>query len=1226
MKLKQLTVKQSLNKAYRLLKPDRPDIEKFKANFKTLLSHINPAESEENMKGHVMDLLKNTWYKPTYHVATKGRTDFVIHTGKDATHPTGVLFEAKKPSNHEMVTPSNLNTKAMHELMLYYLRERIEHQNNDIKFLVITNIYEWFVFDAAEFERLFFKNIGFVKEYKAWMARQKVSANNDLFYNEIAKPFLASLTEEIEFTYFDIREYEKPLKDSDKNNDNKLITLFKVLSPTHLLKLPFANDNNTLDKGFYSELLYIIGLEEVKEGNKKLIRRRQEAKRLDGSLLENTIVQLETENCIHRVSDRQSYGETTSEQLFSVALELCITWVNRVLFLKLLEAQLIKYHRGNENYRFLNYKTISQYDELYKLFFQVLARKQWDRIEKVRVKYKHIPYLNSSLFDKTPLEEQTITINQLDPDAEMPLLNTTVLKDNKSKPVAQKLNTLQYLFDFLNAYDFASEGSEEIQEERKTLINASVLGLIFEKINGYKDGSIFTPGFITMYMCRQAIRQAVVNKFKEKYNWKVETFEDLHNYISDDRSAKTIKEYNALINSLTICDPAVGSGHFLVSALNELIAIKSELGILANANGKRLSEHTATVENDELLVTDKERNFFTYYVNDASDKITIPNAEIQRVQETLFHEKQTLIENSLFGVDINPKSVQICRLRLWIELLKNAYYIADGSNSNGELQTLPNIDINIKIGNSLVSRFDLDENLKAATPYFEKKILEYKSWVADYKHEVDKDKKRGIQQLMTDLKKGFLSKVTDRNPTKKKLDKLTGEFLSKYVNEKLFAQNLTVAQKNDKQRLEKEIEKLNRDLEAYIKSPVYNNAFEWRFEFPEVLNNEGNFEGFDVVIGNPPYVFGGKGVIGERIKEYFKDVFKTGSGKINLFTLFIELSYNILKQGGAFSFIIPNTFLRVTSYDASRRFYINNFQTFEIADFGTDVFEDAITTSIVLIAKKIKPDKYQEFLITKDYKVTNTLSPDQVEKADYVITINVSKNKDKILQKLKIGSVPLGELCKELIFGVVIANNRNDVVRTEPFENAKPFLEGDEIGSYYIAPVASYLNYNPQLLHRARTPAVFEVPEKLLIQRITGGNKPLKVAYDDKQFYNKESINNLILKDNCGYHIKFILALLNSKLINWFYTHSFTNESKLTVNLSKTYLSRIPIKQVEDKIQQPIVDLVNQILNKKQQNANTDISALEDEIDNLVYQLYKLTPEEVMVIEQSTAKKETAIV
>ncbi len=107
--------------------------------------------------------------------------------------------------------------------------------------MVITNIYHWFVFDAPEFERLFFKNTGLVKDYNAWMAKQKVSANNDLFYNEIAKPFLAALSGEVEFTWFDIRDFEKPLRNTDSNNDSLLIPLFKILSPTHLLKLPFAN-------------------------------------------------------------------------------------------------------------------------------------------------------------------------------------------------------------------------------------------------------------------------------------------------------------------------------------------------------------------------------------------------------------------------------------------------------------------------------------------------------------------------------------------------------------------------------------------------------------------------------------------------------------------------------------------------------------------------------------------------------------------------------------------------------------------------------------------------------------------------------------------------------------------------------------------------------------------------------------------------------------------------
>ncbi len=212
MTLHEISLKKALNKAYRLVKPKRPDIESFKDNLIKLLGQIDEKESEENVKIHLMDFLKETWYKQEYLDATKGRTDFVIHTGKDSKAPSGVLFEVKRPTNKtDMVSRQSLNAKAMHELILYYLRERITGKNIDIRHLVITNIYEWFIFDASVFERLFAKNAKLVKALTDWERGQKVSTNTDLFYKEIAKPFLDELKEDISFTWFDIRDYEKPL-------------------------------------------------------------------------------------------------------------------------------------------------------------------------------------------------------------------------------------------------------------------------------------------------------------------------------------------------------------------------------------------------------------------------------------------------------------------------------------------------------------------------------------------------------------------------------------------------------------------------------------------------------------------------------------------------------------------------------------------------------------------------------------------------------------------------------------------------------------------------------------------------------------------------------------------------------------------------------------------------------------------------------------------------------
>ena len=251
---------------------------------------------------------------------------------------------------------------------------------------------------------------------------------------------------------------------------------------------------------------------------------------------------------------------------------------------------------------------------------------------------------------------------------------------------------------------------------------------------------------------------------------------------------------------------------------------------------------------------------------------------------------------------------------------------------------------------------------------------------------------------------------------------------------------------------------------------------------------------------------------------------------------------------------------------------------------------------------------------------------------DFILNIRATTSELKLISKLKDNAVLLGSLCSELIFGVVITRNIAEVVSRKEKEKYKPFLEGKDITRYFIRPVGKYLDYNPRLLHRARKPRIFEIREKLLIQRITGGKKPLKVAYDDKQYYNKESINNLLLKDDTSYDIKYILGLMNSKLINWFYRKRYTNESDLTVNISKKYLSQIPVHKIDfnDKIckacHDRLVRLADQMLdlNKKLSNAEmaneredlkNQIDATDRQIDQLVYELYGLTDEEIKIVE-----------
>jgi len=481
MKIRKKELIKSLNKTFRKEQINRTDFDNFKSEFNLLLSKIDENESEEHLKYPLRDFLLRTSFLAN-EINTKGRTDLAIYSGDTNKKPINVIFEIKKPQSNDFLTNENINCKALHESVLYYIRERIEEKNDEIKHIILTNVYEWYIFDAHDFEKYFYTN-QFIKEYQKWKTGQKISKNTDHFY-KIAEQFINTSNDEIPVTYFDLRDYAKYLNENEK----ALVPLFKILSATHLLKQSYITDSNTLNTQFYNELLYIIGLQEVKEGTKKVIKRASENERKAGSIIENAIATLQTENRLSKIPELHKFGETEEEQLFTVVLELSIAWINRILFLKLLEAQLIRFHKS-EAYKFLDFSTITNFSELNELFFDILAKQINERTNYIKKELKNIPYLNSSLFEISKLEDTTIRINSLKDRLKIPVFSQTVLKDVNGNRLKAEKPTLEYLFDFLNAYNFSNEGADEIQEENKSLINASVLGLIFEKINGYREGS-----------------------------------------------------------------------------------------------------------------------------------------------------------------------------------------------------------------------------------------------------------------------------------------------------------------------------------------------------------------------------------------------------------------------------------------------------------------------------------------------------------------------------------------------------------------------------------------------------------------------------------------------------------------------------------------------------------------------------------------------------------------
>lgn len=1249
LKVKNLKPRKALNKAFLKVKPHRTEIEGFKANLILLLDRTNDTESEEFHKNLVIDFLKKTYYDPNHFINTKGRNDLVIHNGDNAKSKVGVIIEAKKPTNKsEMVTTDKLNAKAFQELVLYYLRERITQNNLETKHLIITNIYEWFIFNATTFDRLFAQNKKLVKQFQDFEGGRLADNKTDFFYKQIAEPFIAEINSEIEFTHFNLQDYQKPLRNEDKADDNKFIALFKLLSPEHLLKLPFTNDSNSLDKRFYSELLHIIGLTETKEGSKKLIERNKAGERHTGTILENAIIQLDSLDKLSRLKRPSQFGSTQQEKLFNVALELSITWINRILFLKLLEAQLITYHKSDKSYSFLNLDKIKNYDDLNSLFFQVLARKYDERNEDVINAFEKVPYLNSSLFEPSDIEQDTLFISNLRDDKTIPILSSTVLKDQHGKKRKGQLNTLEYLFEFLNAYDFSSEGSEEIQEENKSLINASVLGLIFEKINGYKDGSFFTPGFITMYMCRETIRKAVVQKFNETKNWKCKDLEDLYDKIEDRQEA------NEIVNSLKICDPAVGSGHFLVSALNEMIAVKNDLKILQDRDGRRLKEYQVEVVNDELIVTDEEGELFDYNPN---------NKESQGIQETLFHEKQSIIENCLFGVDINPNSVKICRLRLWIELLKNAYY-----KTNTELETLPNIDINIKCGNSLVSRFDIDADLKQALKKSKWTIDTYRIAVDTYRNAESKEQKREMEQLIADIKSDFRSEISLNDPKVKRLRKLSGELFQMTQQRQLFEMN-----KKEKADWNKKLAKLTQDtkkLEAEIEeikaNKIYETAFEWRFEFPEVLNDEGDFVGFDVVIGNPPYFSMSK--LKEQADYYSRSGYKTYSKGVDIYCLFYELGGIILKNNGFLTYITSNSWLRAIYGELLKAYFIKTLQPISLLNIeDLQIFEEAtVESNIMTLQKRKLTDPFSVVNLAGDYILGASLS-------DYFNTYHFEfavpnksewfigdQGKGNLKAKIETQGKQLKEFVIEINRGILTGYNaafiideqkKDELIKLDAnnAEIIKPILRGRDLRKYSYEFENVYLinshnglkstglkridveNNYPRIYEHfkmflpkvesrydqgdhwtnLRNCAYLEEFEKSKIVWGEISDKP-KFAIDNAGYYT-EATTFLMT----GEKLEFLLAILNSKVSEWYFNLIGTTTGMGTNRWKKYKIELLPIKEPSESQEKELDNLVNEILSIKEQDPSADTNALENQIDQLVYQLYDLTEEEIAIIENS---------
>jgi type II restriction/modification system DNA methylase subunit YeeA len=686
---------------------------------------------------------------------------------------------------------------------------------------------------------------------------------------------------------------------------------------------------------------------------------------------------------------------------------------------------------------------------------------------------------------------------------------------------------------------------------------------------------------------------------------------------------------------------------------------------LTDLQGSPLNNYEIEVANDELSVTDLEGFPFTYRPG---------NKESQRVQEALFHEKQGLIENSLFGVDINPNSVKICRLRLWIELLKNAYY-----NSEGVLETLPNIDINIKCGNSLISRYALDTNIKKAMKDNGWTMDSYRKAVSSYRNAKSKAEKRDMEELIRKTKQQISSEIRRGDPLKKRYDKLTHEIYNRFTGNFLFdsegqygnnPKELSRKSKLEQAEMEKEAGIIASKMNEIRDNKIFQHPLEWRFEFPEILNDDGEFIGFDVVIGNPPYI---RQEEFSEIKPFLQSQYGTFAGTADLFVYFVERGMNLLKQRGNFIYILPNKWMRA-GYGHKLRSWIGSYVINSITDFGDlPVFEEATTYPCILhiegsnatdktfIAANVKTLDFTNGL--KNYINSESFRVDQKLLSESGWTL-VDGRVQQLLEKIKSKGVPLGEYVNgKLFYGIKTGFNEAFVIDTSTKEQLvaedpkseeiiKPFLAGRDIKRYQTPVVEKYLiilkNGDTQKLFGkleeepawSRINETYPAISKHLLQH----REKCKKRSDKGQYwwelracdYYKEiekkkivwpetSLDNQFCYVNEGLYLNktsffipvtdhFLIGLLNSKITKFYLDAIVPKMRGGYFSLSKAYVETIRIIS-EEKIAKIITELVEQILSIKSRTPAADTTVLEAEIDLMVYKLYQLSWDEVKLVD-----------
>ena len=804
---------------------------------------------------------------------------------------------------------------------------------------------------------------------------------------------------------------------------------------------------------------------------------------------------------------------------------------------------------------------------------QLFKSKGWDM--GLLEDWKKLPYLNGGLFERDVVDEQNIT------------LPASLFED---------------LFSFMASYNFTVD--ENDPDDAEVGVDPEMLGKIFESLleDNKAKGAFYTPKEIVRYMCKESL----IAYLDSKVNSEIVNSESNASLITNHESLVTavrrfvethemqpeLEPYRDILDvalrNVKICDPAIGSGAFPMGLLNELWRCREALAILEANNLQDLQDFVSAASRSQL--------------------------------------KKEIIENNIYGVDIERGAIDIARLRFWLSIVVDAE----------EPEPLPNFDYKFMQGNSLIESYKGIDLSRIS------------------------NRLRGGQSKSTQLLLGL-----DSDFSKKNLQRLMRDYFSVTDHKQKASM---------RQAINDEVKRLITDFiggtaaDLNTLDPSANqDFFLWHTWFKDIFDNGG----FDIVIGNPPYIQ--LQADGGRLADLYSRMgYDSFDRRGDIYELFYEKGNNILNKGGILCFITSNGWMK-SQYGDNLRYYLHEYTNpVLLIDFNQmRLFDNAIVeTNILMFAKTKNVHKCKACsFLNHDRDIVLTNLSNTVEKefctcnfsSKSAWTIGV-QSEQHVKEKIESNGIIIERWPLTIYRGITSGCNAGFIIdgytRESIYTNATedeqrildntifPILQGRNLKKYSYSYNDKYMIVTPRGYNIDRTPALkknmlthydalsnksgnnewYELqasPSGTMLhnmhkEKIMWGeiSDKAKFTYDDGRYF-AEATTFFMTADDNDVSLKYLLAILNSSLSEWYF-HKIATTTGMGTNRWKKYkLEQLPVARPTKEQEQQIVTIVDQILQKKEANVNADTSVLEHEIDKLVYQLYNLTPEEIAIIEKN---------